>query len=284
LAQRLAKYDREFQLDFAAYEDLAAIQARATAQPADADALAGLAMAEALADHYDAAAKAGRAALKLAPAHRIAHFALARVALARRDPRTAERCLRGIVKSGADGYVLRMLLTRGAMARHRLDDAVREAETAAQLDPDRPDAWKILLELATQTDDEALGLRAVRALAELDQHDRAIHAAYLAMLAKTGAWRDVVREGETALYIDPENPAIHLHLGEAYVQTGAAQSGLVELGRALTLGYAKPGVVHLARARAFLVLKDKRSAQSEIKSAIAQDPGLAAGARQLVPP
>jgi tetratricopeptide (TPR) repeat protein len=284
LTQRLEKYDREFQLDFGAYADLAAIQGRATRQPTDPDALAALAMAEVLASHYDAAAKAGKAALKLVPQHRIAHFALARVALARRDPYKAERCLQGIVKSGADGYVLRMLLARGALARHSPADAVREAEAAVKLDADRPEAWKLLLELATQMDNAALGLRAVRALAELDQHDGTMHAAYLAMLAKTGVWSDVVREGETSLYIDPENPAVHLHLGEAYVQTGAAQRGLVELGRALTLGYAKPGVVHLARARAFLLLKDKRSAESAIRSAIAQDPALTPRVQELAPP
>jgi tetratricopeptide (TPR) repeat protein len=283
LAERLAKYDREFQPNFELYADPAAIAAQVAQHPSDPEALAALAMAEVLAGHYDAAAKAGKAALKLVPAQRMAHFALARVALSRHDVLRAERCLRGIVKSGADGYVLRMLLARGALSLKRPLDAIREADAAVTLDPDRAEAWKLLLELATQTNDESLGLRAIRALAELDQHDGNMHVAYLAMLAKTGAWTDVVREGESALYITPENAAIHLHLGEAYLQTGAVQQGLVELGRALTLGYPKPGVVHLARARAFLALKDKRSAEKEIRSAIAQDPALSPSVQELSP-
>jgi tetratricopeptide (TPR) repeat protein len=275
LTQRLEKYDREFALDFSAYADLPASQAKATASPNDASAQAALAMAAVLADQFDLAARAGKAALKLDPQQRIAHFAIARVALAKRDAHKAERCLRGIVQSGADGYLLRMMLARAALARDSPPDAVRETEAAIALDPERPEAWKLLLELATQTGDEALGLRAVHAIADLDQHDGVMHAAYLAMLAKIGAWGDVVREGETGLFIDPENPALHLHLGEGYVQTGAPERGLVELGRALSLGYTRPGVAHLARARAYLMLHDKPNAQSEIKRALAQDPSLA---------
>jgi tetratricopeptide (TPR) repeat protein len=275
LAQRLEKYDREFSLDFSAYADVPALQAQVAAHPDDPDALAALAMAEVLVGQFDAAARAGKAALKLAPQHRIAHFAIARVALAHRDARKAERCLRGIVQSGTDGYLLRMMLARGALARQSPQDAVHEADAAIALDPDRPEAWKLLLELATRLGDEALGLRAVRAITELDQHDGLMHTAYLAMLAKIGAWPDVVREGEVGLFIDPENPALHLHLGEGYVQTGLPERGLVELGRALALGYARPGVVHLARARAYLMLRDKPKAQAEIKSALAQDASLA---------
>jgi tetratricopeptide (TPR) repeat protein len=283
LSERLAHFDREFSVDFAAYADLAAVRAHAAAAPSDPEALAGLAMAEVLADHIVEASRAGKAALKLAPTQRIAHFALARVALSKRDAQRAERCLQGIVRSGADGYLLRMLLARGALARHAPADAVQQATIATQLDPDRLEAWRLLLELAPQTGDEALGLRAVRAIALLDQHDASVHAAYLAMLVKSANWSDVVAEGETALYIDPENPAIHLHLGEAYVHTGDAQRGLIELNRALALGYAKPGVVHLARARAFLALRDEVDAKREIESALAQDPALLPKAEALLP-
>jgi predicted Zn-dependent protease len=284
LAQRLEKYDREFSVDFSQYADLPALQLKATQSPNDADAQAALAMAQVLAGHFDEAAHAGKAALKLSPHHRIAHFAIARVALARRDAGRAERCLRGIVQSGADGYLLRMMLARGALARDSREDAIRETDAAIQLDADRPEAWKMLLDLSTQTGDEALALRAVRAIADLDQHDGTMHAAYLAMLAKLGAWPDVVREGETDLYIDPENPALHLHLGEGYVQTGAPERGLVELSRALALGYTRPGVVHLALARAYLMLHDKAKAQSEIKNALSQDPSLAPKVDALSPP
>ncbi|HEY2735899.1 MAG TPA: hypothetical protein VGI70_18005, partial [Polyangiales bacterium] len=284
LAQRLEKYDREFSVDFSAYADVPALQARALRQPNDADAQAALALGEALANRFDLAARAGNAALKLAPHQRIAHFAIARVALAQRNAHKAERCLRGIVESGADGYLLRMMLARGALAREATADAIRETDAAIALDPDRPEAWKLMLELATQTGDEALALRSVGAIAGLDQHDGVMHAAYLAMLAKLGMWSDVVREGETIMYIDPESPAPHLHLGEGYLETGAPERGLIELGRALSLGYPRPGVVHLARARAYLMLHDKPKAEAEIRSAVEQEPALAPKANALNAP
>jgi Tfp pilus assembly protein PilF len=67
------------------------------------------------------------------------------------------------------------------------------------------------------------------------------------------------------------------------VQSGAPERGLIELGRALSLGYTRPGVAHLARARAYLMLHDKPSAQSEIKRALAQDPSLAPKIEALSP-
>jgi tetratricopeptide (TPR) repeat protein len=284
LAERLAKYDHEFTLDFASYSDLPKARAVAEQSPTNADAWAALAMAEVLADRFDAGARAAKTALKLSQNNRVAHFALARVALAKRDAQRAERCLMGIVRSGVDGYLLRMMLARGAMARSSPRDALSQLEAATQLDAERPEAWKLMLEVATQLGDGTLGLRAVAAMANLDQHDGVMHAAYLALLAKTGAWADVVREGETALFIDPENPSLHLHLGQGYVHTGAAERGLVELGRALSLGYAKPAIVHMARARAYLALRNPDSAKREIQSALEQDPAVGLEAQQLLAP
>lgn len=280
LQRRLAKYDREFAPDPSTYSDLTAARALALRAPTDPDVLAALAMAEVLSNHMEAGARAARSAIKIAPKHAIAHFALARVALARHDARKAERCLLAIVNSGADGYTLRLLLARAALARAGARDALQQAEAAVLLDPDRPEAYRLMLEIATQLNDEALTLRALRALAGLDQHDGTLHAAYLALLTKTGAYREAVIEGEAAVHISPELPGLHLHLGEAYVETGAAARGLVELERALQLGYSEPGVVRLWRARAFLQLKDRTRAKRELRAALIADPSLAARATQ----
>ncbi|HKU39277.1 MAG TPA: hypothetical protein VJR89_14045, partial [Polyangiales bacterium] len=195
VVQRLARFVAEFQVDFAPYRDLAATRALAQKAPGDADAQAGLALAEVLAEHFDAAESAAGAALRISPQHRVANFALARVALAREDAAAAERHLRAILASGADGYLLRMLLAHAALAGSQLSAAVSELEAAIALDPDRLEAWQTLLEVAGKLKDEAMALRAVTALAQLDQHDRAVHAAYVAMLTKREAWPEVVRAG-----------------------------------------------------------------------------------------
>ena len=51
-------------------------------------------------------------------------------------------------------------------------------------------------------------------MAQLDQHDALLHTTYLALLAKNQAWPDALREGEAAVFVAPENPAVTLTVGE----------------------------------------------------------------------
>jgi uncharacterized protein HemY len=75
-----------------------------------------------------------------------------------------------------------------------------------------------------------------------------------------------------------------LHLGQALVETGAYERALTELERALTLGYSQPGLVRLARARAFLLKRQRGSALRELELALVSDPTLKAKARALFTP
>lgn len=284
LGRRLAKYEREYSPDSGELYDLALVQKRATRSPRDADALAALAMGELNASHPDLAARAARAALKLAKDHKLAHFALARAALERGENAQAERSLKALFAKGADSYDLRLMAARAALALGELEKAVEHAQAAAAFDPDRSEAHQLLLELATKLPDEALGQQALGSLSLLDQHDALLHTTYLALLAKNERWHEAQREGESALFISPENPAVHLHLGQAYVETGAYERGLSELERALTLGYSQPGLVRLARARAFLLKRQRNSALRELKLALVSDPTLKAQARALFTP
>jgi predicted Zn-dependent protease len=273
-SERLAPFYADFQVDFAPYRDLESTRARAAAAPKDADAQAGLAMAAIMADDFKTADAAARAALRIAPQNRIANFALARVALQNHDAREAERCLRAILATGADGYGLRMMLAHAALARGAEGEALPELEAAIKRDPDRPEAWQSLLEIAGRRSDEALATRAVSALAGLDQHDRAVHAAYVALLAKHEAWADVVRAGEAAIYIDPANPALHWHLGRAYFMTGKPAVALPELDRALALGHPEVGGIQLTRARVLLALGKRPQAKAAAEAAVHADSSL----------
>jgi tetratricopeptide (TPR) repeat protein len=280
--ERLAHFGTEFQVDFAPYRDLGEARARASAAPTDADAQATFAMASILVEDFASAESAARAALRIAPQHRIALFALARVALQNHDAVEAERCLRAMIASGADGYGLRMMLAHAALARTALLEALPELEAAIKLDPDRPEAWQSLLEVAAGLKNEALATRAVSALAGLDQHDREVHAAYLALLAKHEAWPEVVREGQTALYIDPANPALHWHLGRAYLETGKPAVALPELDRALALGYPEVGDIQLTRARVLLALGKRPQAKAAARAAVDAEPALQEVREQLL--
>jgi len=76
---------------------------------------------------------------------------------------------------------------------------------------------------------------------------------------------------------------VHLHLGQAYVETGAYERGLTELDRALTLGYSSLGwCVWLALG--FLLKRQRNNALRELKLALVSDPTLKAKARALFTP
>ncbi|MET0388174.1 MAG: tetratricopeptide repeat protein, partial [Polyangiales bacterium] len=158
------------------------------------------------------------------------------------------------------------------------------ARAAVRFDRERPEVHRLLLDLSAKLADEAIAQDALRALCELDQHDALLHVAYLSLLAKNKDWAAALQAGETALFIAPENAAVHLHLGQAYVETGAYTRGLVELDRALTLGHAQPGIVRLARARAFLRQRNREAALREVKLALLSDPSLRQRGRALLAP
>jgi cellulose synthase operon protein C len=284
LTARLSRYEHEVAPNDASYVDAASAALQVARAPGNPDLLAALSLAELQAGHMEAAAQAARSSLKLAPEHRLAHFARARVALAQGDLSTAERSLAGIVRSGADGYLLRMLLARGLLERGQLQAALAQAQAAERFDPERVEAHRFLLELAPKLGDEALAERALSALCALDQHDAAIHKTRLALLVRNKAWDEAIREGESTLYIAPEDPAVHLHLGVGYVERGAYDRGLVELERALTLGYPQPGLVRLLRARVLLKQNKREAAVRELQLALSTDPSLDIRARDMLAP
>lgn len=282
LRERVGRFDGQFHVDFSRYTDLASLQRDAAARPADPEALAALALGELMEKNYPAAERAAQAAIQRAPQHALANFALTRVALEQGDVARAERSLRTVVASGADGHILRVLLARAALAQNRPGDALREAETAVRLDPDRLESYRIMLDVAEKLGDASVARRALEALVGLDQHDRVIHLGLMALLEHVRDDAELVRVGESALYVEPENAQLHKLLGEGLLRTHAAARALSEFDRALALRHPKPGVVQLARARALLALGRRAEAQAATRAAVAADASLAAQAQRLL--
>jgi tetratricopeptide (TPR) repeat protein len=282
--QRLSKYQNEFYVDFSRYDDVPALEAVARKMPADADAQAALALGLVARGEFDAAEKAARRATALVPNHALAHFALTRVALEHGDTERARRSVEAVLASGKDGYVLRVLLARAALAGNQAQEARAQAERAVALDPDQLEAHHILLEVAERTGDTALGRRALTALADLDQHDRVVNLALLMVLRSAKDYPALLRAADRYLYIDPANPSVHDMLGTAELETGAPDKALVELDRALALGYPRPGQVHLTRTRALLALGKRRAAERAGASAVSADASLKSQVDALLMP
>ena len=266
--RRLAKREKEFDVRFARYADLPALEEAARNAPRNPAALAGLAAGCFRAGKHEQATQHARSALELDPANPIAHFVLARLAVASRRPFVAARHLKRIVASGQDSYVIRLLLGHSALARRRFDAARKQLDAAIRLDPERLDAWQALLRLAGAVEDTQLRLRALKALAILDQHGREVSAELLTLLEQQQAWNELVRYGEMARFVDPARAESHRLLAMGYLHSKRPKEALQELGVALTTGHPRPGLVHLGRANALLALGQRKQARRAARRAI----------------
>lgn len=279
--ERLAARRDDFIVDVSAYGDLKALKKAVEREPDDADALADLAMGYIRQGELRRAEAAAGKALRLSPAHPRAHFAMTRAALGKGDVAGAEAHLRSILAGGKDGYLIRLLLARAALSRRGYPEAGRQLQKAVSIDPERADAWQMTMELAGKRADGELLLRAARALADIDQHDRRTYALLMGALADRKRWSEVIRYGERALFVDPENPEIHRLLGVAYLEKRQARKSLRELGQALLLGHPRPGELELLRARALLMKGERTAARRAADKARARDPALSQAAREL---
>ena len=129
-----------------------------------------------------------------------------------------------------------------------------------------------------------LGRKALTALAELDQHDRVEHLALMAALLDAKDYAGVVKYGERALMLDPENAEVHRLLAEGLARTSDPTRALSELDRAAALGHARPARLLLVRARALSALGKRSEARDAARKAIAAEPALEPQAADLLAP
>jgi tetratricopeptide (TPR) repeat protein len=255
LRKRLERFDRDFHIDFSRYNDIDALEKAAQQKPTDAEAQAALALGLVGERRLAEGEKAARRALALNSKHTGALFALTRVALQEEDLAEVERLLHAILATGQDGYVIRILLARAALANKRHEVARKEAEAAIAIDPEQLEAHRVLLEVAAMrasigAPDKALALRALQALAQLDQHDPMLQLAWITALREAKDYAGLRTAAESALYLMPAQPDVHLALGEGLLAAGEPAAALIELDRALSLGHKRPDEVGRARAQA----------------------------------
>ena len=255
LLKRLDRYRHDFHVDFSSYEDLSALRKAAQASPKDANAHAALALGLVAVDRIGEAEQAASRALALNPKHTGALFAMTRVGLEHKDIARVESSLRAILATGQDGYVLRVLLARAALIEQKPSAAQIEAEAAIRLDPDQLEAYRVLLDVAVARKGRGephrpLARRALEALARLDQHDPAIHLALLAALREDRDFPALRAAAESAMFLVPGHPDVHLALAEGLLAAGQGKEAMVELERAIKLGHSNPRALEELRDKA----------------------------------
>jgi Flp pilus assembly protein TadD len=262
LQPRLARYAKQYVPDLHV-APLDEARKAARKEPGDAKRQVALALAL-LADGQKAEGEAVLAeALRLDPKQPDAHYVKVRLAVKEKNLAEAERLLNKMVADGHDGYAVRMKLAD--LAEHRKDTAAEKAGLMAahQLDPTQVEPLQGLYDLAHKAGDKDGELAALRQLSQLDQHDRKVWGMLLERLVERGLWQQAVEAGESALFIDVQNPKVHRLYARALARTGRHVSAIYELNsallckpkpreqaeiyEALALGYDKLGEAAFAR-------------------------------------
>lgn len=249
LVKRLARYEKNFQVDYGWDYDLEASEKAAADRPSDA-AAQGQAAVAALASRDKAKAETYAAkALKLDPAQPHARHVLSDIATATKSFAKAREHAQALLSKGVDGYGLRLNLVEAAAAQNDAARVIEHLKAAASIDPQQAEPHLRLAKLHLDAGREADGLRELGLAADLDPHDGRLHRELVARLAKRGDWAAVVRYGERSLYIDPFDAELHLDLAKAYGETGNAKRAVFEYESALLCEPDDVAAVHLELAR-----------------------------------
>ena len=268
---RLAALDGQFNVDMSAYTDLEALDAASTAAPNDAAAAARVAAARRIRGDAEGANADLARALRLNPNEPLALYLTARLALAQERFPDARAALEKIVTAGRDGFDLRLLLGRAALAASDVPGARAHLEAATRLQPWRASAWQGLLEIGMQTEDAALRRTALMRLVDLEEHDRELHAQALDLAIEERRFEDAVLLGQRSMLVDPGRVEAHIALAGAHGERAAHADALYEYDSALLLTPAAPAHVQLARARHLLALSRRSEAEAAVAEAMRLD-------------
>jgi tetratricopeptide (TPR) repeat protein len=273
LAVRLARYGGQFVPDdHAPPSDVAA--SRAAKEPESARAQIELAIALLREQKTSDARAAALRALEVDPLDPDAHLLLAKLARAEGDGDAERRELALLARQGNDGYVVRMLLGQLALEKKDAAGAATNWRLAHEIDRTMVEPLGALYDLAhrAKRDDEALGW--LKKAAALDQHDRKLHILLLKTLVESRLFGEAKQEGEVALFVDVENPAMHALFASALSETGDHARAAYEIESALVLSPPKAEQVslHVRLAKEHLALGNRTKARAERDEALRLDP------------
>ena len=182
-------------------------------------------------------------ALRIDPKQPDAHYVKLRMAFAEKKLDEAGRLVDKMIADGHDGYSVRMKAADLAELKKDVARMKQNLEAASKLDPSQAEPLQGLYDLAHKQKDTAGELSALRRLSKLDQHDRRVWRRLLELLVARGAWEEARQVGESAMFIDVANPAVHRLYARALARRGLFVSAIYELNSAIV---CKPKAKDLA--------------------------------------
>ncbi|MGA9117063.1 MAG: tetratricopeptide repeat protein [Bacteroidota bacterium] len=170
-----------------------------------------------------------------APAQAQDHFGRGRASLAARDTASAVAAFTDAVRAGQKPSEANYHLGAIALARGRLQDALRFLEEAVRIDDDNVEALKGLADAHLRAKNPAEGLRVLRVAAKAAPKDCGVTVLYgLVLLASDStdaALVQLTRGKECA----PEDPAVYEGLGDAYLRQNVLVLGISNYQKAVEL-------------------------------------------------
>jgi tetratricopeptide (TPR) repeat protein len=281
---RLERYRTQFVPDAHA-PSLEIAKERAKQAPNDPRKLFELALA--LVEHrrLDEADEALGRVLAENPIEPNAHFLRAKILRAKKNAAGARQELLDMVRSGSDGYAVRLMLADLASEAKNSAAARYEFLLAHEFDPTMSEPLGSLYDLDHREKREGEALGWLRKIARLDQHDRKAYRLLLAGLVETGQFAEAKAVGESALFVDVENHAIHSLYAMALSQTGDHAKALFELESALLCHPPPPetATIHARMAKEHLVSGNRAKAKAEQAEALRLDPANAEARALTIP-
>jgi cellulose synthase operon protein C len=180
---------------------------------------------------------------------------------------------------------VRMMLADLAGSTKNRDAARFEFHVAHQFDPTMVEPIQALYDLAHQDKREAEALSWLRVAARLDQHDRKTYRLLLEGLVATRQFAEARAVGESAMFVDVENHAVHTLYATALAETGAHAGAVFELESALLCNPSRAdgAAIQVSLAKEHLAIGNRAKAKSARTEALHLDPTNAEAAALKIP-
>ncbi|MCA9523077.1 MAG: tetratricopeptide repeat protein [Myxococcales bacterium] len=279
LKKKYGAYRGYFLADLDFYRDLSAYQKRVDKNPKDAEAWARLSVAQVKSGKLSDASASLARALKLDPKQPLANYLAANKALAERQIDVAKKHLETMVKSGHDGYYVRLKLAAIARAKKDNKGALAHLLKAASIVPSYPDAYRMLVGIYLKDKQPDKAHEVLRKLALIDQNSAGVVLRLAEYDGKRKKWRDVERWARMGMAIAPFRYQFHYHLGLALLETKRNAAALEELeiarstidaalvGRGSEQMKKPAALVYAALARVTWALGQKAKAREHVAKA-----------------
>lgn len=271
---RLAAYTNTFKLPTRGFDDITKLEIAADAAPKDAKARANLALGYYYGGDAEKAEASATRALQIDPKNAFARYIIAEVAVHKSDMAKAKQLYVGLMAEGHDSYDLRTRMAQIAQEDGDLGDVEKQLCAAKKLDPERSYPYQALSEIYKKQGKQSEYLAELEHYVFIEQMELAPLKDLVLGHADGKNWAKVKTYGEMATYINPQDIEILMALGKAYLELKEGAKALYTYDTALVANPTprRPALVHLGRARAYVVMGKTRDAKAAIDLAMKTEP------------